>query len=51
MGKWLERTNFMIDDSRFLMGNMIYVDDEIKERLGYNQMNLYAPIKLKQKNN
>jgi hypothetical protein len=23
------------------------VDDEIKEGLGYHQMNLYAPIKLK----
>ena len=45
--KWLERTNFVIDKERGLMGHMIYVDDEIKEGLGYHQMNLYTPIKLK----
>lgn len=45
--KWLETTNFTVDSSRELMGHMIYVDDEIKEGLGYHQMNLYAPIKLK----
>ena len=44
--KWLESTNFIIDNDRELMGHMIYVDDEIKEGLGYHQMNLYAPIKL-----
>ena len=47
--KWLESTNFVIDHDRRLMGHMIYVDDEIKEGLGYHQMNLYAPIKLKKK--
>jgi len=46
--KWLESTNFVIDSDRVLMGHMIYVDDEIKEGLGYHQMNLYAPIKLKE---
>lgn len=46
--KWLEGTNFIIDNSRLLMGHMIYVDDEIKKGLGYHQMNLYAPIKLKE---
>lgn len=45
--KWLESTNFIIDSDRELMGHMIYVDDEIKEGLGYYQMNLYAPIKLR----
>ena len=45
--KWLEGTNFTIDNDRRLMGHMIYVDDEIREGLGYHQMNLYAPIKLK----
>jgi len=45
--KWLESTNFIIDDSRELMGHMIYVDDEIKKGLGYEQMALYAPVKLK----
>lgn len=48
--KWLEGTNFVIDSKRELMGHMIYEDDEIKEGLGYHQMNLYAPIKLKQAN-
>lgn len=46
--KWLESTNFIIDSEREFMGHMIYVDDEIKEGLGYHQMNLYAPIKLKE---
>jgi len=45
--KWLENTNFVIDNDREFAGHMIYVDDEIKEGLGYHQMNLYAPIKLK----
>jgi len=45
--KWLENTNFIIDNDRRLMGHMIYVDEEIKKGLGYHQMNLYAPVKLK----
>ena len=45
--KWLEDTNFVIDDSRELMGHMVYVDEEIKEGLGYDQMVLYAPVKRK----
>ena len=45
--KWLESTNFVIDDTRRFAGHMIYADDEIKAGLGYHQMNLYAPIKLK----
>jgi len=45
--KWLEGTNFIIDTEREFAGHMIYVDDEIKEGLGYHQLNLYAPIKLK----
>ena len=49
--KWLESTNFVIDNDRELAGHMIYVDDEIKEGLGYHQMNLYAPIKLRGNNN
>jgi len=47
--KWLESTNFVMDNDRELMGHMIYVDDEIQKGLGYHQMNLYAPIKLKGK--
>ena len=48
--KWLESTNFIIDSDRRFAGHMIYVDDEIKEGLGYHQMNLYAPIKLRNGN-
>lgn len=47
--KWLEGTNFVLDDSRDLMGHMIYVDDEVKAGLGYEQMVLYAPVKLRRK--
>lgn len=47
MERWLEGTNFVMDKDRELMGHMIYVDDEIKAGLGYHQMNLYAPIRLK----
>ncbi|MCM1117885.1 MAG: MerR family transcriptional regulator [bacterium] len=46
MERWLEGTNFVVDKDRGLMGHMIYVDDEIKQGLGYHQMNLYTPIKL-----
>ncbi len=45
--KWIEKTNFVIDDSRVTSVHMIYADDEIKQGLGYHQMNFYAPIKLK----
>ena len=48
--KWLENTNFIIDNDRRFAAHMIYVDDEIKEGLGYHQLNLYAPIKLKEDN-
>ena len=44
--KWLESTNFIIDNNREMMGHMIYVDEEIKKGLGYEQMALYTPIKL-----
>lgn len=45
--KWLESTNFIVDSEREYMGNMIYVDDEIRKGLGYHQLNLYIPIKLR----
>ena len=45
--KWIEKTNFVIDDSRTTSVHIIYSDDEIKKGLGYDQMNFYAPIKLK----
>lgn len=45
--KRLEKTNFVIDDSRATSVHMIYVDDEIRKGLGYHQQNFYTPIKLK----
>lgn len=45
--KWIEKTNFVIDDSRTTSVHMIYTDDEIRKGLGYHQLNFYAPIKLK----
>ena len=48
MAKLLGATNFVEDASRAKMGHMIYVDDVIEKGLGYNQMNLYEPIKLRE---
>lgn len=44
--KWLEKTNFVIDESRISAVHMIYADKEIQKGLGYNQMNYYVPVKL-----
>ena len=46
--KWLEKTNFILDRERDIMGNMTYNDDEIKKGLGYEQLQRYVPIKLKE---
>ncbi|MGF7144868.1 DNA-binding transcriptional MerR regulator [Anaerotaenia torta] len=46
--KWLEKTNFIFDSERDVMGNMTYNDDEIKKGLGYEQLQRYVPIKLKE---
>ncbi len=46
--KWLEGTNFIVDRARDIMGNMTYNDDEIKKGLGYEQLQRYVPIKLKE---
>lgn len=45
--KWIEKTNFVIVNSRTTSVHMIYADDEIRKGLGYHQLNFYAPIKLK----
>lgn len=48
--KWLETTGFELDDShpnRTFMGHMINPDDEIKTGLGYNQYEIFVPIRLK----
>ena len=47
--KWLEKTDFIFDRERDIMGNMTYNDDEIKKGLGYEQLQRYLPIKLKDK--
>ena len=46
--KWLEGTNFILDRERDIMGNMTYNDDEIIKGLGYEQLQRYVPIKLKE---
>ena len=43
---WITTTKFIEDKSRFPVAHMIYVDEEIKAGLGYNQMNLYLPVKV-----
>ena len=43
---WVATTNFIEDQSRFPVAHMIYVDEEIMTGLGYNQMNLYLPVKV-----
>ncbi|BCJ94164.1 hypothetical protein acsn021_17330 [Anaerocolumna cellulosilytica] len=47
MKAWLETSGFAIDDSRNhqQMSQMIYCLDEIKEELGYEQLQIYLPIK------
>lgn len=54
MMKWLESTNFEIDESRNFMFNMPYLDEEdeyqkdIERGLGYRQQQRYLPIKLRE---
>ena len=45
--EWVKGTNFVHDDKRCFMGHMPYVHDDIKEGLGYHQLQRYVPIKLK----
>lgn len=51
--KWLDTTNFILDEERSFMFNMPYLDEEneflqdIEKGLGYRQMQRYLPIKLK----
>lgn len=44
MFTWLESSDFVLDSTRREAGHMIYVEDDIQEGLGYNQLNLYLPI-------
>ena len=50
VNRWLETTNFVMDDDREMTGHMIYTREDnpdILQGLGYEQLNLYLPIKLK----
>ncbi|MDR1687170.1 MAG: hypothetical protein LBS21_00990 [Clostridiales bacterium] len=50
---WLETTGFEVDLSRghTRITHMLYADaaDDVKEGLGYEQLQVYIPVKLKQK--
>jgi len=45
--KWIEASGFELDErpGHRTMCNMIYPLEEIRKRLGYNQLELYVPIK------
>ena len=55
VNKWIENTNFVLDEDRDVMFNMPYLYEEgrdpallaIEKGLGYKQMQRYFPIKLK----
>lgn len=50
--KWLENTGFELDErhgNRTYMGHMVNPSSEIKQGLGYNQYEIFVPIKLKEK--
>lgn len=48
--KWLETSGFVADvgNGREIMCHMVNPTDEIKKGLGYHQLDLYVPIKLKE---
>lgn len=47
--KWLENSGFELDErqGRRTMGHMVNPTDEIKNALGYDQMDIYVPIKIR----
>ena len=47
--KWIEDSGFELDErpGHRTMGHMLNPSDEIKEALGYDQMDLYVPIKIR----
>ena len=49
--KWIESSGFELDErpGHRAMGHMLNPTDEIKEALGYDQMDLYVPIKIHKK--
>ncbi len=50
--KWLENSGFELDDrpGHRTMGHMVNPTDEIRNALGYDQMDIYVPIKIRGKN-
>ncbi|MDF9824718.1 DNA-binding transcriptional MerR regulator [Breznakia sp. PF5-3] len=54
--RWIDNTNFEVDNTRDYMFNMPYLDEDniynkdIEKGLGYKQMQRYVPIKLKDEN-
>ncbi len=48
--KWLESSGFVLDErhGRRTMGHMVNPTEEIKNALGYDQMDLYVPIKIRE---
>lgn len=49
--KWLENSGFELDEgtNRKVLGHMLNPDAEIKKALGYNQFDMYVPIKIRGK--
>ena len=49
--KWLEDSGFELDEGskRRVLGHMLNPDVEIKKALGYNQFDMYVPIKIRGK--
>ena len=49
--KWVATSGFKLDErpGHQTMCNMIYPHDDLKKGLGYHQLELYVPIKLKEK--
>lgn len=49
--KWLENSGFELDErqGRRTMGHMVNPTDEIRNALGYDQMDIYVPIKIRGK--
>lgn len=50
--KWLENSGFELDDrpGHRTMGHMVNPTDEIRNALGYDQMDIYVPIKIRGRN-
>ena len=45
--KWIDSSNFIFDNERNVMGQLVYEDEEIYKGLGYRQFLKYVPIKLR----